>query len=274
MSAVEKVDDYLSSFKIARRTRSSYRSIIRSFAVYLDDHPRSAPSDAVRVFLKERKLKNPSIKDGTLVNYERTLSAFCRWMSEPASTERFDFHGALESGTCCFLPEPRVRDDDLRRFLRYGAKRAGKTAQRDAAVLVLALTCGLNMEEIASVKCDDLLVDEDGMWLSVPQLGEAPILLPKIAAVAVGECLSAKDGTSEDEPLAAVMGSGKSSAMKPADMRKSISRSLASMDNDPGRVFHGDSQMTVAGMMKRLGLEDKRKLAAYATRLYYSHVEV
>ncbi len=274
MSAVEKVDAYLNSFKIAKRTRSSYRSLIQSFAAYLDDHPRCVPSDAVSAFLKERKLKNPNIKRGTLACYERTLRAFCRWLSEPAVAERFDFRAALEGGTCCFLPEPRVRDDDLRHFLRYGAKRVGKTAQRDSALLALTLTCGLSLEEIASVRCDDLLIDEDSMWLNVPQLGEAPIFLPGIAAAAVGECLSAKDGTSEGEPLVVVAVSGKTSAMKPADMKRAVGRSLAAMGYDPGRVFHGDSQMTVAGMMKKLSLEDQRKLAAYATRLYYSHMEL
>lgn len=183
MRKIDEVEECLSTLTAASSTLSSYRGALTSFLKWSREHGYFTLGTASRYYEADL-LRKGEVSAGTAKSYPRTVRAFCRWFSDEKKLKSLDMdtvpviNGELPSSF-----RKRIADCDLA-YICSVLRRRGESGLREALMLLLAVTCSLSPEQISELMPEDLLVTEDGAWLTVSfaegRVGE--IKLPQAVA--------------------------------------------------------------------------------------------
>lgn len=276
MRKIDEVEEYLSTLTVASSTLSSYRGTLTSFLKWSREHGYFTLGTASRYYEADL-LRKGEVSAGTAKSYSRTVRAFCRWLSDEKKLKSLDMdtvpviNGALPSSF-----RKRIADCDLA-YICSVLRRRGESGLREALMLLLAVTCSLSPEQISELMPEDLLVTEDGAWLTV-SFAEGrvdEIKLPQ--AVADLMLIHLRDRSVRDPglPIVAVTATGKTrKAMEPADVRRCMVRALSFLGYDYSDVFPGDPVRIIADNVGDLDAADKMRVACLTTSLCYKDLAV
>lgn len=276
MAVADKIDEYLDTLSLSSNTRSSYRSCLLAFLRWARENRYYTIGTAAKYYEADLRRKGePS--SGTITSYARTVRAFCKWYAENKKVELFDMSEAYLSQERPPLPPVRIDPSDVR-FICNVAKERGEAGLRGRAMLLLALTCSLNPEQISAIMPEDACLSDTGACVRVLSAdGSKSIEVELIGAAreALVDYLVGRGPVKEGLPLLAVTTTkSKRQAMQPADVRKCIVRMLDYLGYDYCDVFNGDCERAVAAYIAHLDDADKQELAALAARLYYARQDL
>lgn len=275
MITVETVEEYVSSLSVSRSTTTNYRCILIAFIKWSREHSYYTLSTAARYYEADLK-RTGKVKEDTAKAYAGVVRGFVSWLAEQRKCSDFSLtaESLMRKGSFPSLPL-KIADSDIS-FICKAAAQRGESGLRGRAIFLLAVTCGLTPQQIASIRPKDAEFTDDGLWLKVRDGDDTfEMDVTPAAYEALRDYLIVRGGVEGDLPLVAVTTSkANRKAMTAADVKKCISRMLDFLGYDLADVMHGDSERTVTTYLPRLDAAAKDKVARLATRLYYENLRV
>lgn len=270
MGKHSKIDAYLDSRDLSKNTRASYRTALIRFEGFCRQH--NCYTVAAGFERYEKSVLGSSLSETTKKAYMSPVRAYVRWVSESKSGNEFDpdRYGGIDAAAKAM--GPRIRKADVSFVCRL-ATRKGEAGYRDRAIFLLALTAGMTTEEIAAAMPEDLVVDGENAWITVKG-SDLPIRLVPAAKAALLEYLDFREPVRGRIPLVAASADGKRRGIPASDVRKRIDRMLELLSYRYEQVFHGDSRLSLVSVMDRMDADSLRRVADYATSLYYSDLDL
>ena len=276
MAGTDEVEEYLSTLTVASSTRSSYRAILRSFLKWSREHGYFTLGTAARYYEANLR-RREDVSAGTAKSYARTVRAFCRWLSDEKKLSSLDISNVrIKNGQLPACFRKRIDDRDLA-YICSVLRRRGSAGHREALMLLLGVTCSLSPDQIAAIMFEDLLMTEDGAWLTVafPEGGSGEVELPRCARDLMLMYLRDRSFHDPALPLVAVASTRKGGrAMSPGEVRKCLSRALSYLGYDYCDVFPGDPVRIVANCIGDLSEGDRARLASFTTSLCYRNLSI
>ena len=276
MRKIDEVEEYLSTLTVATSTLSSYRGTLVGFLRWSREHGYFTLGAASRYY-EAVLLRKGEVSAGTAKSYSRTVRAFCRWLSDEKKLSSLDMDtvpvidGALPSSF-----RKKIEDCDLAYICSVLRKR-GESGLREALMLLLAVTCSLSPEQISEIMPEDLLVTEEGIWLTVTfaEGRASEVSLPRSVADLLLVHLRDRSVHDPGLPVVAVTAKGeKRRAMEPAEVRRCMARALSYLGYDYSDVFPGDPVRIVANSIGSLDAADKMIVACMTTSLCYKNLAI
>lgn len=276
MITVETVDEYVSSLQVARSTVSNYRSILTAFIKWSREHSYYTLSTAARYYEADLK-RTGKVKGDTAKAYAGVVRSFIKWLAEERRCTDFSLTAEtmVKKGVFPSLPL-KIADADIT-FICNAAAQRGESGLRGRAIFLLAVTCALTPQQIASIRPRDAEFADDGLWLNIPD-GSGSVFSTRAtpaACEALRDYLLARGDVAGDLPLVAVTTTKtKRRAMSASDVRKCISGMLDYLGYDLLDVMHGDPERTVTTYLPRLDDAGKDEVSRLVTRLYYENLRI
>lgn len=273
MAVADKIDEYLDTLSLSSNTRSTYRSCLLAFLRWARENKYYTIGTAAKYYEADLRRRGKPSSD-TITSYARTVRAFCKWYAESKKVDFFDMPGAFSTGEAPYRPPVKIEPSDVR-FICNIAKERGEAGLRGRAILLLALTCSLNPDQIAAIMPEDAFLGDLSASVRVRSADGSRLVEVEIlpaARDAIVDYLVSRGPVKEGLPLLAVTTTKSNrQAMAASDVRKCLVRMLDYLALDYCDVFNGDCERAVAAYIKHLDDADRQELAALAAKLYYSH---
>ena len=276
MNIVDSIDQYLSTLTLSTSTRKGYKSVLLKFARWMRRHGYYTLATAAKYFELDLK-RQEKYQSETILSYVRIVHAFCKWAADNKTLNVFDMAQRHAEDGSIKNPPLKIEYSDLR-FISNQAKRRGESGLRGRAMLFLAVTCGLNPDQIAAIMPDDVMINDFDARVRVPRIGGGGTIeidLTRMARQAIIDYIVERGPVPGGLPFIAVTTTKSNrQAMTPAEIRKCIVNQLRILEIDYCDAICGDSERLVASYIGQLSESDKQELASHAARLYYDHMKV
>lgn len=147
--SVEQFYHRIDQDALSPSTERNYHYVMDSFVVFLKQDPAGATTEDIRDYLSA--LRKRGLAPATIATHHRILRLFFNFLKE---------EGMLDTSPVSNLKPPRmprqypriVSDEDMAKLLRA----AHRSSQRDYAVILVFLDCGLRLGELCGLDIDDL----------------------------------------------------------------------------------------------------------------------
>lgn len=271
MGINDKIDEYVGSLNLSKRTAASYKSVLRSFTRWAREHKYYTIGSAARFYEADLK-RSGKISESSIKTYTRLVRAFNKWYSDSKNVDLYSMAENVDSPAKHRRNPPLKADAGDIKYICNVARNGGESGLRGRAMLLLAITCSLTPSQIASIKPEDACLSEDGGSVRVPCPDgmTAEVQLTRSARDALVEYLLERGGVPDGLPLVAVTTTKANRKAMPAeDVRKCIAKVLDYLAYDYCDVFNGDCERLVASYISCLDDAGRQELASHAARLYF-----
>lgn len=273
MSLRRSAQSYLNTLDLAPATEKSYGVAINHFLGWMKGAGFHDTRTAIRLY-KIAMERDGRLSDKTIAFYAGRAKAFSLWLAETKASDGYEVPDRVKLGMGMPKPPDKVMPSDIR-FISDHLGRQGAEGIKTRAIFLLALTCFLTNEEIAAIEPSDILVTDEGSWLTVGVGGaRREIPAPSCTTQALSDYLALRDAPPTGLPLFIRHSGTKAAPMTPKLVGRAVSDALKVLRIEKEEAVIGDPQLAVVTYACRLKPDSKRKLAAYAACLYYGETDL
>lgn len=276
MRVLDAIEAYLNSRDLAPSTRAGYRACLRSFLRWTREHNYFTIGTSSKYYESSLR-KYSKLARSTIDYYTRIVRSFCKWYADNKNVDIYDMTTNFNNKGKFNAPSASITPNVLK-FLCDAAKVRGEAGLRSRAMLLMAVVCSLNPKQIASIKPGDAFLGYEGAYVkvcSIDGMDTLEVELPGFVRDALADYLVERGSIDRNLPLVAVTTTKSNrQAMSAADVRKCLIKVLSFLEYDYCDVFNGDCERIIASYIGHLNSTEKQEVAAYVTRLYYSHQDI
>lgn len=255
----ELIDEYLESKGLSENTAKTQKSILMTFnkwAIGFKGNDLMWAAADYKEFLGQRD----GIKPKTFKTHSNLVKAFCQWETSRREKQPLEL---LEE-----TPQRPATATELERICRAAIKQ-GDLGKRNASMALLAITCGLTMEEIACLLVADLRFP----LLSNGTIcrGRQTITMPDVTT----DMLWLYKGTEECRLFAYVFpkpGDDRK-PMRPTDVRRCVEDILDRAGVDSCVLAQDGAEATIRAHLDTLDAEATRAVCTFVKTLSYSKIK-
>lgn len=205
MDLTDQIEAYLKAKDYSPKTVGPQRSVLGDFNTFQMHLPAATMAEKASrygQFVRERQFLKPRTAERNMGVVRR----FCKWLEETGRVDAFRLdEQMLGRPEMRKVPAPPVGEDEIVRMMHVAATN-GEAGVRDAAMTLLAVTCGLTASEISALDVCD--VEGFGSGGELHYCG-AIMRIPRITSRVVGwyvrdrrhfygtEALFTEDGTDD-----------------------------------------------------------------------------
>ncbi len=273
MDLQRRIQSFLGTLSISEATEKSYAFAIKHFVKWMRANGFYNAGTACR-FYKTALEREGHLSESTIKFYATVAKAYSRWLSETKMSDGYEVPDKAKLGMGMPIPPNKIMPSDLTFICSHLARR-GPEGFRNRAILLLAVACGLTSEEICMVCANDLLVANGESWLTVrssEDVHQMPV--PDCVSQAILDYIAVRVAQSGDLPLFVQYKVGVATAMTPKQIGCAVSEALGVLRIKADEALPGDAQLAVITYLSRLRPDDRRRLASYASCLYYADMKL
>lgn len=267
----EQIEGFISSRRLTKISARAYRGLLKAFRSYVgagSDVPLSFMVEPFLLFSRQCRPK----KDSTIRTQKSILNAFILWIEDCSRVTLFSSYDEEEDAAITPRSWHVLEPSELKTMLasRKLAIRDERTL-RNRAILVVAITTGISLPEIAELNIGNLLCDGSRWWL---QLANGNLQrIPPVAGKAIEDYLTTRPDPQPEEVLFEAY-SPKGGRLNGPYIRKVVDDILKDYDLTYSKLFGRGSEYVVAIHIGHLDETQKAEIAREVLTLRFACLEL